>query len=205
MLSIARSIDSWHVTVYGLTEEQAKILGSDDNFSQYEFNDSKSVTVTKINFRKNVDDCEKVLTSSLSKLKTDNQFSKIQSDEYEIDLNEKNDDRTVKVLEELQTAIDGGEEPLGEESERYNFANIVSRARESFPDEDVYYKLVTTDDYVALIITTKKKTNVYIDRYTPVEGAVGDLNTIYKLEISMVSNVIQPYDVLNNYTGILYK
>ena len=49
------------------------------------------------------------------------------------------------------------------------------------------------------------KTNVYIDRYTPVEGAVGDLNTIYKLEISMVSNVIQPYDVLNNYTGILYK
>ena len=49
------------------------------------------------------------------------------------------------------------------------------------------------------------KTNVYIDRYTPVEGAVGDLNTIYKLEISMVSNVIQPDDVLNNYTGILYK
>lgn len=119
--------------------------------------------------------------------------------------NRKNDDRTVKVLEELQTAIDGGEEPLGEESERYNFANIVSRARESFPDEDVYYKLVTTDDYVALAITTKKKTNVYIDRYTPVEGAVGDLNTIYKLEISMVSNVIQPDDVLNNYTGILYK
>ena len=114
-------------------------------------------------------------------------------------------DRTVKVLEELQTAIDGGEEPLGEESERYNFANIVSRARESFQDEDVYYKLVTTDDYVALAITTKKKTNVYIDRYTPVEGAVGDLNTIYKLEISMVSNVIQPDDVLNNYTGILYK
>ena len=52
---------------------------------------------------------------------------------------------------------------------------------------------------------TEKKTNVYIDRYTPVEGAVGDLNTIYKLEISMVSNVIQPDDVLNNYTGILYK
>lgn len=63
----------------------------------------------------------------------------------------------MKVLEELQTAIDGGEEPLGEESERYNFANIVSRARESFPDEDVYYKLVTTDDYVALIITTKRR------------------------------------------------
>ena len=58
---------------------------------------------------------------------------------------------------------------------------------------------------MALIITTKKKTNVYIDIYTPVEGAVGDLNTIYELEISMVSNVIQPYDVLNNYTGILYK
>ena len=53
----------------------------------------------------------------------------------------------------------------------------MSRARESFQDEDVYYKLVTTDDYVALAITTKKKTNVYIDRYTPVEGAVGDLNT----------------------------
>lgn len=63
----------------------------------------------------------------------------------------------MKVLEELQTAIDGGEEPLGEESERYNFANIVRRARESFPDEDVYYKLVTTDDYVALAITTKRR------------------------------------------------
>ncbi len=53
MLNIARAIDSWHVTVYGLTEEQAKIIGSDENFSAYEFNDSQKLTVTKINYKKN--------------------------------------------------------------------------------------------------------------------------------------------------------
>ena len=53
-LSVVRAIDSWHVTVYGLTEEQAKILGSDENFSKYEFDNSEALTVTKINYKKNV-------------------------------------------------------------------------------------------------------------------------------------------------------
>jgi len=95
MLSIARAIDSWHVSVYGLTEEQARILGSDENFSKYEFDNSEALTVTKINYKKNVDDCEKVITNSFSQLNSDYRFSKIKSDEYEIDLNQKIDDKTV--------------------------------------------------------------------------------------------------------------
>ncbi|RHO81912.1 hypothetical protein DW058_10490 [Clostridiaceae bacterium AF42-6] len=117
--------------------------------------------------------------------------------------NKKNEARTVKVLEELQSAIDGEVEPLGDQSEYYNFADMVNRAKESFPGETVYYKLVTTDEYVSLIITTEKKKNVYFDRYMPVDGNVGDEDVVYKLEISMVSDAMQPDDILHNYTGIL--
>ena len=117
--------------------------------------------------------------------------------------NRNNEVRTVKVLEELQSAIDGEVEPLGDQSEYYNFADMVNRAKESFPGETVYYKLVTTDEYVSLIITTEKKKNVYFDRYTPVDGKVGDEDVAYKLEISMVSDAMQPDDILHNYTGIL--
>ena len=91
----------------------------------------------------------------------------------------------------------------GDQSEYYNFADMVNRAKESFPGETVYYKLVTTDEYVSLIITTEKKKNVYFDRYTPVDGKVGDEDVAYKLEISMVSDAMQPDDILHNYTGIL--
>lgn len=117
--------------------------------------------------------------------------------------NKKNEERTVKVLEELQPAIDGEVEPLGDQSEYYNFADMVNRAKESFPGETVYYKLVTTDEYVSLIITTEKKKNVYFDRYMPVDGNVCDEDVVYKLEISMVSDAMQPDDILHNYTGIL--
>ena len=61
--------------------------------------------------------------------------------------NRNNEVRTVKVLEELQPAVDGQVEPLGDQSEYYNFADMVNRAKESFPGETVYYKLVTTDEY----------------------------------------------------------
>ena len=54
-----------------------------------------------------------------------------------------------------------------------------------------------------MIITTEKKKNVYFDRYTPVDGKVGDEDVAYKLEISMVSDAMQPDDILHNYTGIL--
>jgi len=117
--------------------------------------------------------------------------------------NRKNEERTVKVLEELQPAIDGEVEPLGDQSEYYNFTDMVNRAKESFPGETVYYKLQTTDEYVTLIITTEKKTNVYFDKYTPVSGTVGDEDVVYKLEIAMVSDAMQPDDILHNYTGIL--
>ena len=48
-----------------------------------------------------------------------------------------------------------------------------------------------------------KKKNVYFDRYMPVDGNVGDEDVVYKLEISMVSDAMQPDDILHNYTGIL--
>ena len=50
---------------------------------------------------------------------------------------------------------------------------------------------------------TKKKQNVCFDRYVPVQGSIGDEDTEYKLEIAMVSDAMQPDDILHNYTGIL--
>ena len=116
--------------------------------------------------------------------------------------NRKNEERIVRVLEELQSVMDGEIEPLGDRSEYYNFADMVNRAKEAFTDEEVYYKLLATDEYVAWIITTEKKTNVYFDRYTPIDGNVGDKDVVYKLEISMVSDIIQPDDSLHEHTGI---
>lgn len=116
--------------------------------------------------------------------------------------NRKNEERMVRVLEELQSAMDGEIKPLGDRSEYYNFADMVNRAKEAFIDEEVYYKLLATDEYVAWIITTEKKTNVYFDRYTPIDGNVGDKDAVYKLEISMVSDIIQPDDILHDHTGI---
>ena len=80
---------------------------------------------------------------------------------------------------------------------------MIDRARNTFPEEDVYYKLLTTEEYVSLIVTTKKKQNVCFDRYVPVHGSIGEEGTEYKREISMVSDAIQPDDILQNYTGIL--
>ena len=67
----------------------------------------------------------------------------------------------------------------------------------------VLEKLQTTEDYVTIIVTTKKKQNVCFDRYVPVQGSIGDEDTEYKLEIAMVSDAMQPDDILHNYTGIL--
>ena len=119
--------------------------------------------------------------------------------------NRQDEERTAQVLAQIQAAINGSEKPLGAESDYYNYADMLDRAMASFPNEDVYYKLITTDDYVAIVITTDKKTNVYFDRYVPVHGNVGDEGTIYKLDVSMVSNTVQPDDVLNNYTGVLER
>ena len=80
---------------------------------------------------------------------------------------------------------------------------MIDRARNTFPEEDVYYKLLTTEEYVALIVTTKKEQNVCFDQYVPVHGSIGEEGTEYKLAISMVSDAIQPDDILHNYTGIL--
>ena len=37
----------------------------------------------------------------------------------------------------------------------------------------------------------------------PVQGSIGDEDTEYKLELAMVSDAMQPDDILHNYTGIL--
>ena len=116
-----------------------------------------------------------------------------------------NEERTAKVLAEMQSAIDGSEEPLGEESEYCNYADMLDGARAVFPDEDVYYKVKVTEDYVTIIMTTAKKKNVCWKRYVPVQGNVGDEGVIYRNNMSMVSNAIQPDDVLNDYTGILER
>ena len=114
-----------------------------------------------------------------------------------------NEARTAAVLEKLQDAIEGKTTGLGEGSEYYNYADMIDRARDTFPEEDVYYKLQTTEEYVTIIVTTKKKQNVCFDRYVPVQGSSGDEDAEYKLEIAMVSDAMQPDDILHNYTGIL--
>lgn len=115
----------------------------------------------------------------------------------------KNEARTAAVLEKLQAAINGKRPGPADGSESYSYADMIDRARNTFPEEDVYYKLLTTEEYVALIVTTKKKQNVCFDRYVPVHGSIGEEGTEYKLAISMVSDAIQPDDILHNYTGIL--
>lgn len=67
-----------------------------------------------------------------------------------------NEARTAAVLEKLQNAIDEKTTGLGEKSEYYNYADMIDRARDTFPEEDVYYKLQTTEDYVTIIVTTKR-------------------------------------------------
>ena len=114
-----------------------------------------------------------------------------------------NEARTAAVLENLQDAIEEKTTGLGDESEYYNYADMIDRAKDTFPEEDVYYKLQTTEDYVTIIVTTKKKQNVCFDRYVPVQGSIGDADAEYKLEIAMVSDAMQPDDILHNYTGIL--
>ena len=74
-----------------------------------------------------------------------------------------NEARTAAVLEKLQNAIDEKTTGLGDKSEYYNYADMIDRARDTFPEEDIYYKLQTT----------------------------------------MVSDAMQPDDILHNYTGIL--
>lgn len=60
---------------------------------------------------------------------------------------------------------------------------------------------------ITLIVSVQtavdNRKNVYFDRYMPVDGNVGDEDVVYKLEISMVSDAMQPDDILHNYTGIL--
>ena len=70
----------------------------------------------------------------------------------------KNEARTAAVLEKLQAAINGKRSGPDDGSEDYNYVDMIDRARNTFPEEDVYYKLLTTEEYVALIVTTKKKT-----------------------------------------------
>ena len=60
---------------------------------------------------------------------------------------------------------------------------------------------------ITLIVSVQtavdNRKNVYFDRYMPVDVNVGDEDVVYKLEISMVSDAMQPDDILHNYTGIL--
>ena len=125
-----------------------------------------------------------------------NEFSNIHLTKEEVK-------KKKSVLEKLQNAIDEKTTGLGDKSEYYNYADMIDRARDTFPEEDIYYKLQTTEDYVTIIVTTKKKQNVCFDRYVPVQGSIGDEDTEYKLEIAMVSDAMQPDDILHNYTGIL--
>ena len=52
-----------------------------------------------------------------------------------------NEARTAAVLEKLQNAIDEKTTGLGDKSEYYNYADMIDRARDTFPEEDIYYKL----------------------------------------------------------------
>jgi hypothetical protein len=114
-----------------------------------------------------------------------------------------NDARRAAVKLELDTSLSNGMEPLGASSDYYNIADMVERMEASFPEEDIYYNLIVSKEYISFVYTTEKKTNVYLDRYVPVEGNVGETGLEYTLEISMVSDAIQPDDILTNYTGVL--
>ncbi len=117
--------------------------------------------------------------------------------------NIRNEVITSKVVSQFQSAAEGELAGLGDTSDYYNAADMMARAKESFPDEDVYYKIIANDEYATVVITTRSKSNVYFDKYVPVEGEVGDDDALYKLEIAMISDAMQPDDILQSHTGIL--
>lgn len=109
------------------------------------------------------------------------------------------------IAERFVQAANGEIEPLGESSELYNYGDMVAQIRTNFPGEDVYYKITVKDDYLYVATTTSAKKNVYLERYLPVDGTIGDDGISYRLDISMISDATQPDDILNHYTGVVIQ
>ena len=99
----------------------------------------------------------------------------------EIEQKGKNEARTAAVLEKLQAAINEKRPGPADGSENYSYADMIDRARNTFPEEDVYYKLLTTEEYVALIVTKKKNKMSALTGSVPVQGPIGEEGTEYKL------------------------
>lgn len=116
---------------------------------------------------------------------------------------EKNRVMEANFIETFQDAVCGNMEPLGSSSDYYNPGDMVEQVKGSFPGEDIYYKIMKKDDYIYISYTTAAKKNVYLERYIPVNGSIGEDATIYKLDIAMVSDAVQPDDILHNYTGVI--
>jgi hypothetical protein len=115
----------------------------------------------------------------------------------------KNNAVTAKVEAQMETALDGDIKIFKEYPDYYGIEDMISISAASFPDETVYYFLSATEDYISIAITTKEKKNVYVMRFIPENGDVGDEDTEYSLYVNMISDAIAPDDILNNYTGII--
>lgn len=115
----------------------------------------------------------------------------------------KNNAVTAKVEAQMETALDGDIKIFKEYPDYYDIEDMISISAASFPDETVYYFLSATEDYISIAITTQEKKNVYVMRFIPENGDVGDEDTEYSLYVNMISDAIAPDDILNNYTGII--
>jgi hypothetical protein len=115
----------------------------------------------------------------------------------------KNKAVTAKVEAQMETALEGNIKKFKGYPDYYDIEDMISISAASFPNETVYYYLSATEDYIGIKITTKEKKNVYVMRFTPENGDVGDDDTEYSLYINLISNNVTPDDILNNYTGII--
>lgn len=109
--------------------------------------------------------------------------------------------RLGNVMQQFSDAENGKMQPLGEDSDYYNPMDMINLAKESFPGEEVFYKIVVKPDYIAVVITTQEKKAVYFNQYVPVEGKVGENDAVYELKLSMSSDAMLPSDVLENAQG----
>jgi hypothetical protein len=109
------------------------------------------------------------------------------------------------VEAQLESCLSGEMEALGSSSEYYNAGDMINVMENLFPGEDIYYYMYASkeDDTLTFVFTTENKTNVYINRYIPVDGKLGAADTYYDLSLSFVSEKVQPDTVLNKHTGVL--
>lgn len=118
-----------------------------------------------------------------------------------------------RVYEQVDAAVEGDIAPTGNGKESCNYADMINKLKEDFPNETIYYSVSTNglydgvedgeDRWISITYTTKQETRVYFDNYILVKGELGDRDAVYKFDYTMVSQMTKHEDFMKEYTGII--